>query len=137
MRRVVGWMIALAVTGWGAVDKAAVHAIVKKMENVYRMTPSAEVAFPLYDPFKRTKPLIEKAIPITKPALPPPSRPRLLAIMGDKAFINRKWVKAGMRVAGWRVERVSRRGVWLVRDTEKLFLPERSERTLLEMKDRE
>jgi hypothetical protein len=113
-----------------------VRLIMQKMDRLAQARIPADVPFEVYDPFKRVKPLIQKAR-VIKQLAPPAPMPRPSAILDHKAFMAGRWVHAGQRVGRFTVTRVTQRGVWLREGDKKLlFSPLGGKRRqLLKVKD--
>jgi hypothetical protein len=135
MRKVGLIAVALCMAAWADAMQEA-KLIMQKMDRLAQTRIAADVPFAVYDPFKRVKPLIQKARAVTRLA-PPSPMPRPAAILDHKAFMAGRWVHAGQRIGRFTVVRVAKNGVWLREGQKKLLFSPlyAKKRKLLKVKD--
>ena len=60
-----------------------------------------------YDPFAPAQKIIQKSRRAPLPSKPPASKLHLLAIFGDKAYIDGRFYRVGDRVGGYRIVKIA------------------------------
>ena len=122
----------LASALWGA-EAVDVKAIAQKLQRIGERPLPPVPGYEIYDPFRRAEKLMRrKTPPLRRPAAP---RPKVTAVLNDRAFVAGRWVKPGDRVGLYRVAAVRPDGVLLRRKGRTLFLPLARPKNLLHIKD--
>ncbi len=135
MRRwMVVWILSLPLCADGEIAGDVRH-IIAKMEALQRVKIPSVIDFELYDPFRKTAPLVQKSQGVKRKQKS--SRVfRLMAVMNDRALIDGHWVRKGERIGGYRLAALSSSGVWLVKRGIRRFLPLGQRGRRLRIKDR-
>lgn len=110
-----------------------VAQIVSKFEQVQAMKLPQRPDFTIYDPFVRAEPIVKGRVAVRRK--PRNTSLRLEAVLNDRAFINGRWMRAGMRLGGWRIVSIRPEGVTLRQGGRRLLLPLVSRKRLLKIKD--
>ena len=124
MKRIIVLLFLSASMLWGA-------QINKTIDELLNNETEHEVTLPKYDPFKRSKPLLQRKKSGKSVYRPRPAQ--LNAVMNDKAYINGRWYQVGDSISEGKLVKINRTSVYLKKGTTIKILPLKTNKNLVKI----